>query len=97
MAEVLPRNSESFARPDEVMLEPGSAALEVKRYLLSPTQPLSYFVGMLEIQKLRDEAKSRLGARFDLHDFHAALLGVGALPPALVREELWNRLETTRA
>lgn len=82
---------------DEVMLEPGSAALEVKRYLLSPTQPLSYFVGMLEIQKLRDEAKTRLGGRFDLHDFHAALLGVGALPPALVREELWNRLETTRA
>jgi uncharacterized protein (DUF885 family) len=77
----------------ESMLDPRSAEQEVKRYLLSPTQPLSYLVGMLEILKLRNEAKSRLGKRFDLYEFHAALLGVGALPPALVRRELWDRLE----
>ena len=77
---------------DEAMLEPAAAELEVKRYLLSPTQPLSYLVGMLEIVKLRDQTRAKLGARFDLHDFHAMLLGVGAIPPALVGEELWDRM-----
>jgi uncharacterized protein (DUF885 family) len=77
---------------EQVLMEPASARSEVRRYLLSPSQPLSYLVGMLEIVAMRDEARRRLGARFDLHDFHAALLGVGALPPALVRDELWERL-----
>jgi uncharacterized protein (DUF885 family) len=82
---------------EQVLMEPASARSEVRRYLLSPTQPLSYLVGMLEIVAMRDEARTRLGARFDLHDFHAALLSVGAMPPALVREELWERLEATPA
>ena len=82
---------------DEAMLDPANAELEVKRYLLSPTQPLSYLVGMLEICKLRDEAKRRLGERFDLHEFHATLLSVGALPMALVREELLERMGTAKA
>jgi len=76
------------------MLERTSAETEVKRYVLSPTQPLSYFVGMLEILDIRSQARARLGGRFSLSDFHLALLGVGALPPSLVREELWTRLGT---
>jgi uncharacterized protein (DUF885 family) len=40
---------------------------------------------------MRDEARRRAGWRFNLHDFHAALLASGTVPPALVREELWNR------
>ena len=82
---------------NEAMLERSSAEVEVKRYLLSPTQPASYLVGMLEIERLRDQARQRLGVRFDVHDFHAALLSVGALPPALLGEELWNRLEAAKA
>lgn len=81
----------------EALLERPSAQSEVRRYLFSPTQPMSYLVGMVEILKIRDEARARLGPRFDLHDFHAALLGVGALPPALVRLELEERLGVGQA
>jgi uncharacterized protein (DUF885 family) len=73
---------------DQAMIERLNAVMEVKRYTLTPTQPMSYLVGKLEILAIRDEARRRLGSRFDLHDFHAALLGRGTLPPALVREEL---------
>jgi uncharacterized protein (DUF885 family) len=54
---------------------------------------MSYLVGKLEILAMRDEAQRRLGSRFDLHDFHAALLGRGTLPPALAKEELAEVLQ----
>jgi uncharacterized protein (DUF885 family) len=77
---------------DQAMLERVNALIEVKRYTLTPTQPMSYLIGKLEIVSIRDEAQKRLGSRFDLHDFHAALLSCGSLQPALVREEIWDRL-----
>lgn len=76
----------------EAMLDRESAMSEVRRYIITPTQPMSYLIGKLQIVELRDEAKQKLGERFDLHAFHAALLTSGTLPPALVREELWERL-----
>jgi uncharacterized protein (DUF885 family) len=77
---------------DDVMLDPQTAASEVDRYVMTPTEPLSYLLGKLAIVELLNEARRRLGAGFDLHAFHAALLASGTIPPALVREELWDRL-----
>jgi uncharacterized protein (DUF885 family) len=77
---------------NEAMLDRPTAEAEVKRYVLTPTQPMSYLVGKTLILELRDEAKRRLGSRFDLNEFHAALLQGGTLPPALLREEIWDRL-----
>jgi len=77
---------------EQAMLDPTLAASEVARYCTTPTQPMSYLVGKLQILELRSEAQQKLGARFQLHDFHAALLASGTIPPALVREELWSRL-----
>lgn len=76
----------------EAMLDRSTAEAEVKRYVLTPTQPMSYLVGMTLLVELREEARVRLGDRFDLAEFHTALLEGGTLPPALVREELWERL-----
>ncbi|HTO89698.1 MAG TPA: DUF885 domain-containing protein [Candidatus Sulfotelmatobacter sp.] len=76
----------------EALVEPEMAESEVKRYALTPTQPSSYLVGKIQLTELRDEARRRLGSRFDLHDFHAALLASGSVPPTLVREELSERL-----
>jgi uncharacterized protein (DUF885 family) len=59
---------------------------------MTPTQPMSYLIGKLQIVGLRDETQKRLGARFDLATFHRQLLAVGTLPLGLVREELQARL-----
>jgi uncharacterized protein (DUF885 family) len=80
---------------EHALLERSTAESEVRRYTLTPTQPMSYIVGMREIVALRDETERRMGARFSLHEFHAGLLGAGSLPPALVRETLWERLKVT--
>ena len=77
---------------EQAMLDRTLAASEVSRYCTTPTQPMSYLVGKLQILELRSDAQQKLGGRFNLHDFHAALLASGTIPPALVREELWPRL-----
>jgi uncharacterized protein (DUF885 family) len=61
-------------------------AAEIDRYLVMPGQALSYLTGKLEIVRLRDEARGRLGTAFSLPDFHAAILDNGSLPmPTLTR------------
>jgi uncharacterized protein (DUF885 family) len=55
-------------------------AAEVDRYVVTPGQALAYKSGELEIVALRTEAEQRLGKRFDVRAFHAAVLAQGALP-----------------
>lgn len=74
-------------------LDRATAEIEVKRYALTPTQPMSYLLGKTLLTELRDETRARLGPRFNLYDFHAALLASGSIPPALIREELAERLK----
>lgn len=70
--------------------EIGSA---VDRYVEWPGQALSYMVGRLELQRLRDRAERQLGNRFDIRAFHDAVLGGGALPMAVLDDVLdeWAR------
>jgi len=61
-------------------------AAEVDRYVVLPGQALAYLTGKLEIMRLRDEARMRLGPAFSLPAFHAAVLDHGSLPmPTLAR------------
>lgn len=78
---------------EQALVERVNALAEIRRYTLTPTQPMSYLVGKLEILAMRAEAERRLGGRFDLYGFHAALLACGTMPPALVREELTEALK----
>lgn len=57
---------------------------EVERYIVTPGQACAYKVGQLEILRLRERARERLGAAFDLRDFHDVVLGQGSLPLALL-------------
>jgi uncharacterized protein (DUF885 family) len=53
---------------------------EIERYIVLPGQACAYKVGMLKILELRERAKQQLGPRFDLRDFHDAVLQNGAMP-----------------
>jgi len=52
--------------------------------LTLPGQALGYLVGQREILRLRNEARARLGAAFDIRDFHSAILDHGSLPLAVL-------------
>jgi uncharacterized protein (DUF885 family) len=68
--------------------EPGDSGVEIDRYIIWPGQALGYMVGEQEILKLRAEARERLGARFDLREFHDAVLRHGALPLPVLDQEV---------
>ncbi len=53
---------------------------EIDRYSSQPGQALGYMIGRMKFEALRDKAKARLGARFDIRRFHNAVLDQGALP-----------------
>jgi uncharacterized protein (DUF885 family) len=61
-------------------------ASEVDRYIVIPGQALAYLTGKLEILRIRDDARERLGPAFSLPAFHGAVLDRGSLPmPTLAR------------
>ena len=61
---------------------------EVDRYITTPGQALAYKVGQLEILKLRQEARDKLGTRFDIRAFHDAVLRRGAVTLPVLREQV---------
>ena len=63
-----------------VGLARGAVESEIDRYCVWPGQACGYKIGHLEIVRLRAAAEAKLGARFDLHGFHHAVLKGGAMP-----------------
>ena len=57
---------------------------EIERYIVNPGQACAYKVGQLKIIELRERARQRLGARFDIRRFHDVVLENGALPLGLL-------------
>ena len=58
----------------------GRVEREIDRYCVWPGQACSYKVGHTVWTRLRDEARAKLGARFDIKDFHDAGLNMGGMP-----------------
>lgn len=61
---------------------------EVDRYINNPGQATSYMVGQLKIVGLRSKAEKALAKRFDIRDFHEAVLANGALPLDVLEEQV---------
>ena len=64
------------------------ATSEVERYIANPAQALSYKIGALTIQRLRQKAQDALGVRFDVREFHEQVLNAGALPLPLLEAKI---------
>jgi uncharacterized protein (DUF885 family) len=67
---------------------PARAQREVERYFAGPGQANSYKVGHTVFVKVREAAKARLGARFDLKAYHDAVLLSGAMPLTVLQRHV---------
>jgi uncharacterized protein (DUF885 family) len=63
----------------------GRSQGEIDRYTVWPGQATSYKVGHIVWERLRNEARARLGPRFDLRDFHQVLLQ-GSVPLTILEQ-----------
>lgn len=61
---------------------------EVDRYIVIPGQALSYMIGSMQIQAMREHARQALGNQFDLRAFHHQVLIDGAMPMQLLNRKI---------
>ncbi len=66
---------------------------EIDRYIGMPGQALSYKMGQLEIFRLRDHARRKLGERFDIRGFHDTMLVNGGMPLPMLEVAVQEWLE----
>ena len=82
---------------ENVGLDELSATSEVERYVVWPGQACSYKIGHNEIVRLREEARTRTGARFDLKSFHDAVLLNGDMPLEVLATVVADWIRTRQA
>ena len=70
---------------------------EIDRYISWPAQALSYKIGEIKIKQLRAEAEERLGDKFDIRDFHDAVLAHGSVPLFVLEKNIKRFIEQESA
>ena len=70
------------------VIPPRVAQGEIDRYISWPGQAPSYMIGRTEIMRLREQARSAMGARFDIREFHDRVLEDGPLPLGFLRQKV---------
>lgn len=67
---------------------PDRGAAEIDRYIAVPGQATAYMIGNLEIRRLRNEARQKLGDKFDIREFHDVVLEDGTMPLSALRAKV---------
>jgi uncharacterized protein (DUF885 family) len=75
----------------QLATDDAAAALMTDRVAALPGQAVACTMGELKIQALRSLAQQKLGARFDIREFHAEILKDGAMPLDILeaKMKLW--------
>jgi hypothetical protein len=71
-----------------IVLTVGQAHVETSQATVLPVHDATYYVGKLEVMKLRDDYKKYKGADYDFKEFHTKLLLLGGTPTLLARREM---------
>jgi uncharacterized protein (DUF885 family) len=82
---------------DNTALADQNIATEVDRYIVWPGQALAYMIGEQQILALREEAKQKLGDKYNLKNFDDVVLGQGSLPMAVLKEVVDKWIANTLA
>jgi uncharacterized protein (DUF885 family) len=73
------------------------ASQEIERYSVNPGQACSYMVGKITILRLREKARTALGKKFDIRQFHDAVLLAGSMPLTVLENAVDNYIAAHRA
>jgi uncharacterized protein (DUF885 family) len=74
-----------------------SSESEVDRYVSNPGQACSYMIGELKIVELREKARTALGGRFSLAEFHNRVLGAGRVPLDVLEQDIQRWIAEKRS
>lgn len=69
----------------------------VERHIVMPSQATAYKIGMLKILELRSMAKTKLGDKFDIREYHDEILKYGPLPLNVVESKINDWIATKLA
>jgi uncharacterized protein (DUF885 family) len=75
----------------------GDVRNAIDRYIVYPGQATAYKIGMLEILRLRGVAEEALGEAYDIRDYHDVILTQGAMPLAVLEEQVEAYIAETQA
>jgi uncharacterized protein (DUF885 family) len=69
----------------------------IERYIVMPAQATAYKIGMIKIIELREKAKTELGDKFDIRQFHDVVLKNGAVPLDVLEQLVDEYITATKA